>query len=653
MDQEQAFLEAIRRRPGSFPHRLVYADWLTDRGDPRGEFIRFQVEAGRLPDGSPRRLELEARADDLLLAHEDDWLGPLLGAVANWEWRGGLLDWVTVPADAFLAEAPRWLPALPLLGVQLRKARPHVAALARCEQLAHLSGLYLGDNDLSDDDLEVLLRSPHLKRVRSLYLQSNLLGERAGEVVAQTPNLPRLRELNLGHNRLGDEAVVALARSPRLSRLRHLNLTMTALEEAGLVALAGSRLLPRLHDLMIGMNMLLPQGSLAALAGAPAFAGLRSLSYEMNQPGDADVAALAGSPHATGLRRLSLDSYETLSDAALRALATGPSLGRLRSLSFGSGPWGPAGARALGRSRTLTALRSLHLTQGNERARGVPEALLGQPLVRRLRRLALSVTHVGKEGLAALASHPRPLRLRQLDLPLEPDMGAAWEALLAGKMLPELTALSLSDPPPGAVRALLEPGRLPELRRLTLYGLPGLDEFQELLDSPLLRRLHELRVKVSYEAERKHGREVLRRLSAAWNTPALRRLGLLWSLSPADARVLAASAPPPALTTLEVGVLHLKAEGMAALAGWPGLRRLRHLHLRNASANEVAGLEALAESPHVGPLLRVEIHNGSVPDEAVPALRRRFGGRFAIGGRLEPRTITLGGWHQLVGDGED
>ena len=65
------------------------------------------------------------------------------------------------------------------------------------------------------------------------------------------------------------------------------------------------------------------------------------------------------------------------------------------------------------------------------------------------------------------------------------------------------------------------------------------------------------------------------------------------------------------------------------------------------------GLEALAASPHVGPLLRVDINNGHVPPEAVPAVRRRFGARFAVGGRLWPRTISLCGWHRLVGDGED
>lgn len=87
---------------------------------------------------------------------------------------------------------------------------------------------------------------------------------------------------------------------------------------------------------------------------------------------------------------------------------------------------------------------------------------------------------------------------------------------------------------------------------------------------------------------------------------------------------------------------------MVALARSPLLRQLRHLMLSNSSSRAVPVLEALADSPQVGPLLRVDIHNGDVPTEAVPALRRRF----AVSGRKWPRAITLGDW-DLFGDGED
>lgn len=44
-----AFLAAVVAAPADDLPRLVYADWLDERGDPRGEFIRVQVELARAP----------------------------------------------------------------------------------------------------------------------------------------------------------------------------------------------------------------------------------------------------------------------------------------------------------------------------------------------------------------------------------------------------------------------------------------------------------------------------------------------------------------------------------------------------------------------------------------------------------------------------
>ena len=43
MDEDRAFLAAIRNNPDDDTARLVYADWLDDRDDPRGPFVRLHV----------------------------------------------------------------------------------------------------------------------------------------------------------------------------------------------------------------------------------------------------------------------------------------------------------------------------------------------------------------------------------------------------------------------------------------------------------------------------------------------------------------------------------------------------------------------------------------------------------------------------------
>ncbi len=64
MSEEQAFLRAILERPDDDAPKLIYADWLEERGDPRGEFLRgvvnFRSERVVTPEQRRRHDELSA-----------------------------------------------------------------------------------------------------------------------------------------------------------------------------------------------------------------------------------------------------------------------------------------------------------------------------------------------------------------------------------------------------------------------------------------------------------------------------------------------------------------------------------------------------------------------------------------------------------------
>ncbi len=78
MEQQQALLRAVCAEPDDDGPRLVYADWLEENGQPqRAEFIRVQTELARLPARSQRRARLQAREQELLAKHKDQWLAPL------------------------------------------------------------------------------------------------------------------------------------------------------------------------------------------------------------------------------------------------------------------------------------------------------------------------------------------------------------------------------------------------------------------------------------------------------------------------------------------------------------------------------------------------------------------------------------------------
>lgn len=77
MTDEAAFLAAVAERPGDPTPRLVYADWLDDRGDPRAELVRIEEEMRTLPADADRYWSLKPRRNELRAACSADWLAAL------------------------------------------------------------------------------------------------------------------------------------------------------------------------------------------------------------------------------------------------------------------------------------------------------------------------------------------------------------------------------------------------------------------------------------------------------------------------------------------------------------------------------------------------------------------------------------------------
>ena len=105
MTDADPFLAAILAEPDDDLPRLIYADYLDERGDPaRAEFIRLQVGLARLPPRDPRGRPLAAREAELLAAHGKDWLDPPDDFLANWYFVRGFPE-VGLSVRAFLRHA--------------------------------------------------------------------------------------------------------------------------------------------------------------------------------------------------------------------------------------------------------------------------------------------------------------------------------------------------------------------------------------------------------------------------------------------------------------------------------------------------------------------------------------------------------------------
>src|SRR5262245_8268152 len=72
--EDEAFIRTIQDRPDDVAPRLVYADWLEERGDFRGELIRIEEEMRNLRPWADRFWQLKPPRDQLRQEADETWL---------------------------------------------------------------------------------------------------------------------------------------------------------------------------------------------------------------------------------------------------------------------------------------------------------------------------------------------------------------------------------------------------------------------------------------------------------------------------------------------------------------------------------------------------------------------------------------------------
>jgi uncharacterized protein (TIGR02996 family) len=70
----EAFIAAVEARPADDTPRLVYADWLDEHTDPRGEYLRAELRLSALSAGDPAAADLRRRLRALRTRIDPDWL---------------------------------------------------------------------------------------------------------------------------------------------------------------------------------------------------------------------------------------------------------------------------------------------------------------------------------------------------------------------------------------------------------------------------------------------------------------------------------------------------------------------------------------------------------------------------------------------------
>lgn len=88
MSEEAGFLTHLAANPGDDVTRLVYADWLEERGDERGAYLRAEQELASMSENDARHDELDRTLSEQAQALPAEWL-----EAAGMRWDVWLIDY--------------------------------------------------------------------------------------------------------------------------------------------------------------------------------------------------------------------------------------------------------------------------------------------------------------------------------------------------------------------------------------------------------------------------------------------------------------------------------------------------------------------------------------------------------------------------------
>jgi uncharacterized protein (TIGR02996 family) len=515
MSSHAAFLQAITSAPDDDTHRLVYADWLDDNGDPRrAEFIRLQCRLANMDECDPERPELLDREWELLAVYRKRWQpGPdsVLGKrLYNSGFVRGFFGRVRLPVDMLLEHGEEIFREYPLQELHLCEFKGRLGDLLSRPWMAGVSSLFLLEEVLSLDEIRALTTSPYLGGLRKLTVRNLVLSPEGLELLARWPGLRRLTHLCLVNSARGtgpvpagtrltetglrplleagaltqltslrlhgmvwetspnsyfpDAEIALLAHSPNLPALTRLELAEAALSVEAYRTLAGATGLPALRHLKAGWYGVGAEG-VPALVASPLLANLDTLDLSTAGFGREAAAALAASPHLGRLRNLDL-TWSHVGPEEAKTLATAP-FGSLVELNLGTNKIRREGMAALASSSHLATLRALNLHDNDIGTEGT-EALVNSTSLAGLRTLNLGWNLLRTDGAKILAGAPHGARLRHLFLRVNMLGARGAQAILRSENLSGLWTLDVNESgmTDATARDVAEKTPLRELRRL-------------------------------------------------------------------------------------------------------------------------------------------------------------------------------------------
>ncbi len=300
-----SLFEAVRARPGDDEPRLMLADFLTEQGDPRGEFIAVQCE---LAAGSSREAELLEREAALLHEHRAQWEQAVPRGVRVDRYERGFASSVSVVALEAVPLVDRFAASALIEQVRVTSANPNPAVLAATPWLQSVRRLALVNPArralVSRERLEVLLSARTLRGLEGLSFEGHCLQDEGFEALAKGVGaaFPRLRSLSFEVETVTAVGLSALVAAKWFAQIESFSLIAArTVGPGGVEAFVGARSPGSLVALTLNDVNARTEGALA-LAGAKRLGSLRWLGLASNRLALPGAQALLDSPWLAGAR---------------------------------------------------------------------------------------------------------------------------------------------------------------------------------------------------------------------------------------------------------------------------------------------------------------------------------------------------------------
>jgi uncharacterized protein (TIGR02996 family) len=363
----EELLADVLASPDDDAPRLVYADWLTEHGDPYGEYITISCRENQSVYYGEEAVRMRNRLQELDRTHGATWRAPFEqhARPGSLMFSRGFPACVDMDARAFVEHFAELVALAPIYQVTLIDLDDETAArVADCPAARNVYRYYVRSRGgLSLDGFSALADSRHFApgalvigtlstaAARTLARGKAFAGLQELSVtvddagVQELVALPALRKLSLLDGRVGPAGAQALAAMPSL---RELVMSDQPVGDEGLVALASSPFLEELYaprceasreGVAAAVAAVQPALRTLDLSGNPVDArvftreppfGLRCLYLARCQ---VDVEAILRSPSLPSLVELRLEG-EMVTPEALRLLRAPAILPSLELITF-------------------------------------------------------------------------------------------------------------------------------------------------------------------------------------------------------------------------------------------------------------------------------------------------------------------------------